>query len=124
MAIRKPIELGWKGKDYKLLITMEVIDRIEDEVNLTQIANQANSGDIRFSKVAKLFAVLLDLAGASVTQEEVYQSMFSDAPTTKQVVGILNPVMMAIFPDVSEKKPSEPQGKKRSTATRGKKSTK
>lgn len=126
MAIRKPIELSWNGKTHKLLITMDVIDRLEDSVNLMQLVHQAGSGDIRFTKVAKLFATLLQCAGEDVTQEQVFQGMFGGGETSPtDVVAILEPVFGAIFPQQqSEKKSSAPQAKKASTATRGKKSTK
>ena len=125
MAIRQPIELSWNGKTHKLLITMDVIDRLEDSLNLMQLVHQAGTNDVRFSKVAKLFSVLLQCAGEDVTQEEVFQGMFGGGNVDmSDVVGVLEPVLLAIFPaQQSEKKSSEPRKPKSKTATRGKKST-
>ena len=124
MSIRKPIVLGWNGKEHRITITMAVIDHIEDQMNLLLFVNQVSKGDVRFSKVANLFAILLNSAGVKVTQEEVYKSMFTGETNMDDVLAIIEPVINAIFPQQAEKKPNEPQGKKSSTATRGKKSTK
>lgn len=125
MTIRQAIELSWKDKQHKLLITMDVIDKLEDSINLMQLVHQAGKGDVRFSKVAKMFAVLLQCAGENVTQEEVFQAMFGGGQVgMADVIGVLEPVLTAIFPQQqSEKKSSAPRKPKSATATRGKKST-
>ena len=59
MALRKPLSINWEGKQHKLLVTMEVIDRVEDQINVGRLLAQQTTGDIRFSHVAKFIAILL-----------------------------------------------------------------
>jgi hypothetical protein len=123
MAIRKELKLNWQGTEYKCLITMSVIDRIEDELNLILMMEQTRKGDVRFAKVARLFAILLNEAGADVTTDEVYHGMFDGGAQLDDVVVLLSQVFTVIFPEPA-KKPTPTATKKGSTATRGKKSTK
>lgn len=123
MAIRKELAINWQEKEYKCLITMQVIDRIEDELNLILMMEQTRKKDVRFAKVARLFAILLNEAGADVTTDDVYQGMFGGGFDLNDVVTLLSQVFSVIFPD-PVKKPTPTATKRNSTATRGKKSTK
>lgn len=104
MSIRKEIELTWRSQKYSVIITMGVIDKIEDQLNLVLMMQQASRGDVRFSKVARLFTILLKAGGANVTVEEVYKDMFSEKTDLDDLTGILSTVFGAIFPDEPKKK--------------------
>ena len=112
MAINKKITIGYKGKEHVIKVTMAVIDRLEDKINLVQLANRLSTGDIRFSHAAKLVSLLLAEAGEKVTQEEIYQSMFGDGDVDfNTVMGVISEMLIAIFPE-PVKKP-EAQGKRK-----------
>ncbi len=65
MSINKIINLGWDGEQYEVKITMGVIDKIDDEVNLVKLVADYENGDVRLTKVARLFAALLNEGGAT-----------------------------------------------------------
>ena len=112
--MRKKLELNWKGVDHSLIVTMEVIDRVEDKISLGVILSRQLTGDVRFSHVAKLISIVLNEAGAETTQEEVYEQMFSDGSTSMaQATEMLNYLLSAFFPESKKKDTLAP--KKRTT---------
>lgn len=126
MSLRKKLDLTWQGEKHSLLVTMEVIDRVEDRVNVGALLARFTQSDIRFSHVAKFVAVLLNEAGASVTQEEVYNGMFSGGDITPEnIYPFMTNIFGAFFPEPKKKEPATV--KKRTTtrkkAIRGKTST-
>lgn len=113
MPINRALSLTWDGQEYDIAVTMKLIDKIEDKINLFQLAAQLESGDIRFSKVAQLFAVLLQSAGAKVTADDVYQGMFSGGDVNPaDLIVVLGEVFAAIFPEPPEKSEATPPKKK------------
>ena len=114
MALRKELKLTWLGKPYSLLVTMEVIDRIEDTVNIGRLLAQHATGDVRFSHVARFLSLILNEAGAETTQQEVYSGMFTQGDiTAANLHDFMGNVFMAFFP--------EPKKKERTTTAKPKK---
>lgn len=104
MAMRKEISIKWKDTEYRLLVTVEVIDRLEDSINLAQLNQRARNGDIRFSHVSKLIALVLREAGCKVTQEEVYESLHLNGSIKPlDLIPILNMIFDAVFPEPEKK---------------------
>lgn len=103
MALRKELVLNWAGKEVKILITMAVIDRIENHINLGVMVSRCSKGDIRFSHAAKLIALLLNEGGCKVTPDEVYDGMFGADVTIQQVGEMLSAIFTAIFPEPKKK---------------------
>lgn len=118
MAINKTLELSFNGEDYSLIITMKVIDYIESkDINLMKMFDQFNQGDVRFSHVAKLIAILLNAAGAKVTQQEVWEGMFSDGDLqAADCVPLMQQIFASIFPDVKKKSTGGKKVKKKRKA--------
>lgn len=109
MSLRTKLELNWQGKEYPLLVTMEVIDRVEDKISAAALLAQMSTGDVRLSHVAKFLALVLSEAGANVTQEQVYIGMFEDGEHTiqsaQEMVGL---VASAFFPQAKKKEGKKP----------------
>tara|TARA_B110000503_G_scaffold40215_2_gene66015 strand:+ start:9494 stop:9847 length:354 start_codon:yes stop_codon:yes gene_type:complete len=104
MALRKKLVLGWEGVDYTLMVDMECVDRVDELISIGKTLSRQISGDIRFSHVAKFVSVVLNEAGASTTQESVYESMFSDGATSMEVIqGLLTHMLSAFFPETKKK---------------------
>jgi hypothetical protein len=102
--IRTEITIGWQGKDYTTVVDMRLIDRLENQMNLLEFVMQVQAGDVRFSKVATLFAELLKAAGCNVTRDDVFAGMFgNDDVDPASIMPLLMRVFAAIFPP-SEKK--------------------
>ncbi len=115
MPINKVITLTWRGEEYDVVMSMLLVDRIENKINLMQLADQCARGDVRYSHVANLLSIILNHAGAKTTQEKVFNGMFGgdggddgDDSNKKQVlasaVNILWEVLAAIFPEQHTKK--------------------
>ena len=68
MSLRKKVTLSWKGVNYPLLVTMEVIDRVDDEVNIGRLLVRELDNDARQSHQAKFLALMLNEAGADVVR--------------------------------------------------------
>lgn len=126
MAINRTITIEWDGKAYECRVTMVLIDRIEEELNLSKMLSTLSSGDIRFSHAAKLVAFLLRDAGAEVTQEEVYQGLFAgdDGLDSREIGAVIGEIMMAIFPEPPKKPKAKPKKKTSQKRSRGKTTTK
>lgn len=115
MAINKTLELSWEGKDYPLIVTMRIIDYIESQdINLMKMFDQFNRGDVRFSHVAKLIAILLNAAGAEVTQEKVWEGMFSDGELqAADCIPLLREIFAVTFPDAKKKPTRKKKARKK-----------
>ena len=120
-AIGKTVKLTWGGKEYEVRVTMRLINRIEEDVNLMRLAVRLGSGDVPTSQVATVFSHLLREGGCDTTPDDVWQAMFgSDAV---DIIEAATVALSCVFPEVKMPKAGgEPMGKQR--ATRGRKSTK
>jgi predicted nucleic acid-binding protein len=104
MAMRKKLTIGWNDIDYSLIVTMEVIERIEEQVNLAIMNKRTSEGDIRFSHAARLIAIVLNEAGCNVTASEVYESLYLDGSIKPMdLIPILNLIYEAAFPEPEKK---------------------
>ena len=126
MSLRKQLELTWQGTLYKLLVTMEVIDRVDDKISTGVLLARQRSGDVRFSQVAKFVSLVLNEAGAKTTQESVYKGMFEDGSEGMVEVNVLlGYILPAFFPTPKKKdiatKPKATRTPRKTT--RGKPST-
>ena len=119
MALRKELVLNWQDEKFKLLVTMAVIDKIEDSINIGRLLAQHATGDIRFSHVARFISLLLNEAGAEVTQEEVYAGMFTDGDiTAANLHDFMGNVFEAFFPEPKKKELTTTTQKKRKSTTK------
>ena len=104
---------------------MSDVDRIEEDVNLALMMRRVFSDDKRNSHVAKLVSIVLNLAGAEVTQEEVFYGMYDqddESVDSDAVDKMLLEILDACF--FKSKKKTTQAGKKKSRiSTRGKAST-
>lgn len=124
MSLRKQITLNWAGKEYSLLVTMEVIDRLEEHINLATMLARTARGDIRFSHAAKLIAALLRECGCQVTAEEVFSGLFSGGDVSAKSVGTtLGVIFSVIFPEPKKKDQEPAKPSKKATGSRGGKRT-
>ena len=122
MSINKTLTLSWEGVDFDVNITMRLIDKIEEDINLMKMVERMSSGDVRFSHAAKLVSHLLHSAGCTATQEDVFQGMFGDSDIQpNDLLELLWKIFAIIFPEPKKKSKVKPNTSKR---TRGKASTK
>jgi len=107
MALKKEITLQWADKPYTINITMGLIDKIDEELNLYKLTMRMASGNIRFSHAAKLVHILLKEGGCTATHEDVYTAMFSDGLSSMtDVIEMVGVILQAVYPQ-------QPEGKKK-----------
>ena len=126
MAINKRIQLSWKDKQYDVLMTMRLIERIEEHINLSRMVSDCSTGDLKVSHASRLIATLLESAGADVTTDEIWEDIFSGGEySPAAMVVTVTAIMSTIFPEPKKKpitlrkKPAKVKGKN----TRGTNST-
>lgn len=75
----EPIPLEWSGKKYLIPAdnVLRVIAQIEDVLTLGQLASAQSHGRLPLAKIAIAFGIALRHAGAEVSDEDVYNGMFS-----------------------------------------------
>ena len=105
MALKKKIVLKWLDKPYTIDITMGLIDKIDEELNLYKLTMRMASGNIRFSHAAKLVHILLKEGGCAATHEDVYTAMFQDGLSSmKDVIEMVGEILQAVYPQQPESK--------------------
>jgi hypothetical protein len=124
MSILKTVKLQWNGAEFSVPVTMALINRIEDEINLMRLAMRLRTGDPPMSQVAVVFAHLLAAGGCTVeaqpgkqraiTAADIWNGMFQDGDDTAlDVVAAATAALQCVFPDVKVRAlDGEPAGKK------------
>lgn len=96
-SVYNEVIIGWKGADYTIKPTFELINRIENHISAASIAGRMANGDVPTSHVALLLAEMLRYAGVKVKNEEVHQELFhGDADALWSVA---NSALAATFPN-------------------------
>lgn len=79
MATFEEVRLSWNGKD--LVIppndVLRAIAKVEDVLTLGDLAGFTTKGRLPLAKLAQSFGILLRHAGAQVSDDEVYNGMFT-----------------------------------------------
>lgn len=93
--------LSWKGAEYRCRTTMDVIMRIEDKVTLSELAQRAMSGSekgvIPRSHFAWVMFCLLNSGGASVTPEQVWESIKTGESTIEELLVVIQFVIAEVY---------------------------
>ena len=95
-GIFQQIPLKWKGQEYSIDPTMRLLNTIEQQVSLSMLAAQMQSGDVRFSHMATVVAIMLQSAGVSVTAEETLLALTQGDES--EMVSMTQAIIMAAFP--------------------------
>lgn len=116
MAIRKPIDIGWKGEVKKLVINMLIIERVNNEIGVLN-ASRIDPNNLDFVKMSKLYYILLDESGAEVEWMEVYDTIYKGTKKQKQAFfANYNEICQMLMPDFGTplaKKKTKPKKKKK-----------
>jgi len=123
MAIFDDWTLEWEEKQYTIPANriLGAIGTAEEFITLPELAAAAETGKIKFSKVACAYGAVLRYAGARVTDEDVYGGMFRVGDNKKQSVivalqGLLGLMMPKDFhPGNGWTPPAEPAAGKKSS---------
>ena len=128
MAFNERVKLNWKGDEYSVLMTMRIVEEIEESLNLSKMVMDCGSGNLKVSHASRLIAIILEKSGCDVTAEEIWEEIFSGGDVDPvEMTNMVTLILGAIFPapkkkpSASAKKPPAQSQKKK--ATRGKSST-
>lgn len=95
-AVFEEVTLGWRGETYNITPDMRLLNRIEQTVSLSRLANRLVNADPPISQLATVVAEMLRKGGAQVTDEEVYQELMTGDPDAVHQMAAV--VMRAVFP--------------------------
>ena len=105
----QPVHIEWKGETFTVESgkVMGLIAAIEDVLPLTELMTKASEQRLPLSKIAIAYATALRYAGAKVTDETVYHSLFSDGMAEQAPILISGLVSMMIPPDAMKRMSAE-----------------
>ena len=97
MPVFRELTISWKGKDYALVPSMKLMRSIEmADISFTDIAVRTSQGRPPVSHIAFVLAKMLGAAGATVTEDEVYEELVTGAQD--DVTALISTVLMAFSP--------------------------
>jgi hypothetical protein len=82
MAIREPIEFSWKGKKKKLVIDMLIIERVNNEIGVTNLT-RFDLDNFDFVKISKFYYIIFDECGFNAEWIDIYDVIFIADETSK-----------------------------------------
>ncbi len=116
--LQKKIVLKWKGKEYTTNVTMGLLDKIDEELNIYKLTMRMAQGNVRFVHAAKLVYLILVEGGCKTTHEKVYEAMFRDGMTSMtDVIEMVGVILQAVYPQQKGKKKPKPALTKAKTTT-------
>ena len=107
MNPRKPIKLNWDGAEYKTIVNMALIGRIDDEIGILKLMKM-KPADPKIFIIVQLVYVLLEEAGLDITLDDVWDGL-GDKIDPKALFSILKevtPMLLPNFNGIGKKKPT------------------
>jgi hypothetical protein len=119
MSIFKPVTLSYAGKNYTVAATklLPLLAQIEDVITLQDLTNVKGAPIVKLSQA---YGLALRYAGADVSDEEIYESVFSKSGAgfvTAAVSGLLSMMIPptkfqnAVSPSAAALKKPKPKNK-------------
>lgn len=113
MNIRKPIKISWDGAEYKTIVDMVLIGRIDDEVGILKLVRM-KADDPKIFIIVKLVHILLEEAGLNITIEDVWDGL-GDKVDPKDLFSIMSEITPMLLPNFNgiAKKKATPRKKRK-----------
>lgn len=114
--MRSKLKLGWDGKQYDLLVTMDIVEKIDEEFGLAQSYIKLASGQMRETQANKIICFALNLAGCDVTRDQLWESIYtgeSEIEPQELMRAAMN-IIIACYPVVEGDQPKKRKPRKRS----------
>ena len=105
MGVFTDIEMVWSGKTYTVKSTrvMGLIAQIEDVLTFSEIAAFMQRGTVPMVRLCQAYAVALKYAGAKVTDEMIYHTVYAETEKQNVVLrAIVGVLALALPPDKRE----------------------
>jgi len=100
MPVFEKVEVEWKGQKYTLPPSRVVrcIADVEDVLTLAQLSRYLAMGNPPLGKLSMAFAILLQHAGARVSDDEVYNVLFKDDVENERAVQCIYALQVLMIP--------------------------
>jgi len=87
-------------------VTMDVIERLEENVNLFKMAADHGRGDYKASHIARVLSDLFKIGGVNVPCDDIWNAIKDDgtAEMYKKAIALQRSILSVVFPE-PEKKP-------------------
>jgi len=113
-AVFNTIKITWNDEEHQITPTMALLNKIEQDVSLSEVAYRMASQKPPLSHLATIMAHFLRSAGVDVTDEDVYAEIcVGDQKAVEQAA---EAVMYAAFPNAG--KPVAPAKQKKQAAAK------
>jgi hypothetical protein len=117
----RDIDIEWEGEKYVLTPSNRLLRRIEDEVSLTKLFNDAQGGNLSIFSLSYVVCELLKAAGVkNIDEDAVYGELMADVSAGGEIVMQMVEVIAAAMspPDIADPKkpaaaPQKPKGGKK-----------
>ena len=104
MGVNSRVELEWQGVEYPVLVTMGVIERLEEKLNLARMASDCARNDLKMSHAARLVATMLKEGGAEVEVSDVFDYMFENkGKGGADIINFVSVILGQIFAEPKKK---------------------
>lgn len=108
-AIFQEVTLTWNGEEYSVTPDMRLLNKIEQDISLSELAYRMSTGKVPMSQLAVVIGTMLRKGGAKATDEEVYQELMTGDPGAVQ--DMAGNVMQAVFPQPKKSEAAKPTKK-------------
>lgn len=100
MAVFSDIALEWGGKTYPIPAdrVMKAIAVVEEHITLPEFLLVSVGRQVSVSKLCAAYGALLRYAGARVSDEEVYESVFKGGDLQGTIIRSVNEIMQLMIP--------------------------
>lgn len=99
-AVFREIKITWNSTQYSITPTMALLNKIEQDVSLSEVAYRMATSKPPLSHLATIMAHFLNSAGAKVTSEDVYAEICVGSEDAVREAA--EAVMLAAFPQVGK----------------------
>lgn len=102
MSMFEPITLKWGDRDYTIPAdgVMNAIARIEEHLTMEELHAAMAGKGIKRVQLSRAFGSVLRYAGASVTDEDVFQGMFANDKGKMAITATITLLAMMVPPSV------------------------
>lgn len=129
MSVFKPVTLVYNAKHY-LVKPNEVLPLLAQIESVISLIDLSDANRVPFAKVSMAYGIALRYAGARVSDDEIYQSLFSDGAASAAAAAVGGLLAMMIPPEElhtklggdAAKKPATKMNTNTTTKTKIKKS--
>lgn len=112
-SIFEPVTLVWDGETFVIPASrmMGAAAVVEDHVTLVELSRATSQrSTLPIARVSMAWTAVLRYAGASVTEEEVYEGMLGDKAAQENVMSAVTALMMMLLPPSVRAKQAEADG--------------